>query len=229
MIKIPLLGDWIDLVYPPTCPHCGELLPNPSICCSPCLAQIYTTDFHRRPMFNTASFRLGAAQHQGAVSLYYYDSISPLRAYVFALKYRGMSHWARFFGQYYGAILANSAFIQGVDEIITIPLHPSRIRQRGYNQSEYFAQGLAAVLKIPVNTKALRRIKRTKQQALISDKKERQTNLANAFQLIGPIAPSVLLVDDILTTGSTILSACEALSAANTVQEIRIATIGITI
>ncbi len=98
--------------------------------------------------------------------------------------------------------------------VCAIPLHPRRQKWRGFNQSEIAAKVLAQGLNLPY-CKLLRRIKNTQTQKNL-DAKKRQTNLANAFQLLPlPVLPEkVILVDDICTTGQTFLAASLALKQA---------------
>lgn len=91
-----------------------------------------------------------------------------------------------------------------VEEIIPVPLYPSKQRRRGYNQAELLADALGRAMQIPVNKKAVFRIRRTKPQKNLDDR-QREQNLRGAFGVsVQWRAPaSVLLVDDIYTTGST--------------------------
>ena len=108
-----------------------------------------------------------------------------------------------------------SDFFDDTDVIIPIPLHPRRLRQRGYNQSDYIARGLADVLHIPVDTTHIERILNNPQQALTQGK-EREKNVEGVFAVNHPeemYRRHILLIDDVITTGSTIRSCLEAMSA----------------
>ena len=92
-----------------------------------------------------------------------------------------------------------------VDFLVPVPLHPARLRERGYNQSLEIALGLGEVLGMPVLEGVLRRCKNTAQQAQLAAS-QRQRNVESAFSLEEPLPPGrcIALVDDVLTTGATI-------------------------
>jgi ComF family protein len=103
------------------------------------------------------------------------------------------------------------------DLVVPLPLHPSRLRERGYNQALLIAWGLAGALGTPVEEGALVRLRRTGHQAKL-DRVERLHNLAGAFGVHASrkkeppwVGRTVLLVDDVLTTGATATAAAEAL------------------
>ncbi len=98
------------------------------------------------------------------------------------------------------------------DVIIPIPLHPKRLRDRGYNQSALLARELGRQLQLPVAEDLLVRTRATAPQVGL-DALQRQENVRNAFRCVGPIAETkrVLLVDDVCTTGATLAAAAVAL------------------
>jgi ComF family protein len=97
---------------------------------------------------------------------------------------------------------------------VPVPLHPARQRERGYNQAALLAQPLAAALGLPYDAHVLRRVKPTPPQVGLS-RQERQRNLRHAFSAEPGIAGrTIVLVDDVVTTGSTLASAAQACLAA---------------
>ncbi|HOW35113.1 MAG TPA: ComF family protein [Candidatus Omnitrophota bacterium] len=102
------------------------------------------------------------------------------------------------------------------DLVIPIPLHPTRLRERGYNQSQLLSQRLSGKFNLQQNEKILKRIVHTKNQALLG-KKERWTNIHGAFRIndqFPVFKKSVLVVDDLLTTGATISEVAKVLKEA---------------
>ena len=94
-----------------------------------------------------------------------------------------------------------------------MPLHPKRLRERGYNQAEYIARGISEITGIPIDTTHVTRIRNTPQQAL-QDGEERKTNVANAFAVNHPEEmrhKHILVVDDLITTGETMRSCLAAM------------------
>lgn len=106
--------------------------------------------------------------------------------------------------------------IEQFDFMVPIPLHPTRKRERGYNQSFLLASQLSRIFNINLNINLLIKTKNTKNQSLLS-KKERWTNITGAFKIKNPNEvnnKSILLIDDLLTTGATSSEAAKALKSA---------------
>jgi ComF family protein len=106
----------------------------------------------------------------------------------------------------YGQALMDSTDYQKADIIIPVPLHPRKLKKRGYNQSDLFAKGLSNILGIPSDTNILKQIISTETQTKKS-RFSRYENMKDIFEVINPDAVEgkhVLLVDDVITTGATI-------------------------
>jgi ComF family protein len=119
-------------------------------------------------------------------------------------------------GRLFGIELLGTPFA-GVDFIHPVPLHPGKFRKRGYNQSELIANGIAGVLNLPVLNDRVIRVTETPTQTRKS-RYERWENVRNTFQVRFPEAirnKHVLLVDDVITTGSTLEACVEALLTVN--------------
>jgi ComF family protein len=101
--------------------------------------------------------------------------------------------------------------------LVPVPLAPKRLRDRGYNQSEHLARALGVVAGKPVRANALRRIRETPTQTSLTPE-ARMANVAGAFQAEGVQGSRVVLVDDVFTTGATLLAAAQALRRAGAVQ-----------
>jgi ComF family protein len=132
-----------------------------------------------------------------------------LRGAVVSFKYHG--EWAR--AEHLGALVATAASdLTPADAVIPVPLHSSRLRQRGFNQSMLVARNMAAQLGLPVE-EALVRTRRTEVQAQLGAR-ARQGNVSGAFSLAPNVIAadrSYILVDDVVTTGSTLAACTEAL------------------
>ena len=147
---------------------------------------------------------------------------------VYQLKYGNKPAIGETLGRYYGFILSKRSWDSDFDYIVPIPLHPRKLQQRGYNQSDYFAKGLATSLGIPWHNQYVSRVKETDTQTQ-KGRTERLQNLANAFyitdqKVVG--GKHILLVDDVVTTGTT-LEACGLSFLEAGTKEISIATIGV--
>ena len=163
---------------------------------------------------------------RSAFALWKFDRDEPVRMVLHRLKY-GNCPWI---GYHLGSTISAStpACPSGSwDYIVPVPLHPRRLLERGYNQSEWIARGLGRALDVRVTPQALARRKNTKSQTDLS-KEDRTSNVSGAFVIDGDTdltGSSVLLVDDTLTTGATLTAAATTLveSGASVVQPVAVA------
>jgi ComF family protein len=134
----------------------------------------------------------------------------PLDGYVRALKYRG----ARNLGRALGLLLAAALYGGDVDALVPVPLHPRRLRERGYNQSVEIARPVSRALRLPL---LLSRIDRRSAQVPQAGRTaaERLRNVAAAFAVGRDVAGRrIAIVDDVITTGATVNALASALLAA---------------
>lgn len=152
---------------------------------------------------------------------------SPFRTLTTAVKYtpsvQKLIHQLKFAGIKEAGLLCarliyTAAVIPSADLITSAPLHPKRQKARGYNQAEIIGRELGKLTKIPYQP-LLERRRATKAQALTSSKEERQENLAGAIKLLPDLQDyhnlSILIVDDVFTTGSTLVACASELSKLN--------------
>ncbi len=129
------------------------------------------------------------------------------------VKYQSFKRLGFSFGVMLGKLLQNSNMTD-YDFIVPVPIHSAKERERGFNQSDIISNGISSVLSIPVNKKLIKRKSYTQTQTLLS-KEERKTNVADVFvpfnENIELINKKCLLIDDVLTTGSTINFAAKEL------------------
>jgi predicted amidophosphoribosyltransferase len=110
-----------------------------------------------------------------------------------------------------GRLMANLVIVQGITCVSHVPLHPKRMRERGYDQSAKLAHHLARSCNLTFRPDLLRRTRQTKQQALLP-RSDRPANVAGAFLATRELRDhTILLVDDVSTTGATMLAAGHAL------------------
>ncbi|WP_419241857.1 ComF family protein [Cardinium endosymbiont of Nabis limbatus] len=225
-----LIAGLLDLLFPPICVGCnGKLVQGEKWVCTICFGSFPETNSHK--LADNAiviNHFLGKTHIAYGFSLYRLRKKSHLAQVLFAMKYKNQPKIGEMLGQYYGQILSETLAMETIDGIVAIPLHPKRFKERGYNQSDFFAKGLSVSLKTPVYTKCIERIRHTPSQTT-KNKKERIANLEGAFQVTAPALLSgkrLLLVDDILTTGATLASCTNALLAAGA-AEVSIATIAV--
>ena len=137
-----------------------------------------------------------------------------VREAVHVLKYQGVRALAPVLGQLLGEFI--SSINLPADLLAPVPLHPLRERSRGYNQALLLAQEAGKQMTLPVEAKALRRIRHTPSQARSASQDERQANVAGAFAVDVALVQgrSVLLIDDVCTTGATLEACAIALKEA---------------
>jgi len=155
-----------------------------------------------------------------ATALYLFQKGSKVQHLIHQLKYKGRTEIGVRLGKISGRKLMDSNEFSNVSIIIPVPLHPARERARGYNQSDFFAKGISEEMQIPWSRKILYRSVFRQSQTRKS-RFERWKNVENIFQLSdkAEIANKhILLVDDVMTTGSTIESCVKALQQADNVK-----------
>jgi ComF family protein len=205
-----VLKHFFGLLYPNLCEACGcALVGQEHICCLSCLYNLPRTHYWKTPDNPAAQIFWGRVPIVHACSFFFFNKGSRYRTLLHKLKYKGKPEIGVELGRQLGRELKNAPLYQSIDMIIPVPLHPKRQRHRGYNQSERIAVGIAQMTGWEVNTSSLVRTRFTKTQTRKS-REERWENVSDAFALLNaaPLANRhVLLVDDVLTTGST-LEAC---------------------
>jgi len=155
-----------------------------------------------------------------------YNRGSRIRKLIHALKYKGRKDIGIEIGKLYGLRLSESDFMTGIDLLIPVPLHPSRLRKRGYNQSEFIAEGLSEKTGVPVNSGLLVRSSGSSSQTK-RGRYERWKNVEGLFEVTDAEKISglhLLLVDDVITTGST-MEAC--VNALHDAAEVKVSVIAL--
>jgi ComF family protein len=171
------------------------------------------TNFHLKKENPVAQIFWGRANVFSATAFYYFNKGNKVQHLIHQLKYKGSYETGIFIGELMGCELKESALFNTVDMIVPVPLHPKKIKKRGYNQSEMFGKGMTKGLNRPMNTEVLYRQQFTETQTRKS-RTERWENVENVFKVKNPEALSgkhLLLVDDVITTGSTLESCIHAL------------------
>lgn len=202
-----LLQDLAAFALPQRCPGCGALSDRATLLCDECRERIPRL---AAPLCARCLVRgrepSGCLRHPGfAVHVpWIYDERAAL--VVHSLKYGERPGLAAALGR----LLAESVAPQPrADLVLEVPLHPARLRERGYNQAALLADALAEALAVPRVRRALERVRPTRPQARLGPA-ARRANVAGAFRVRIPAALAgrkILIVDDVLTTGAT-LDAC---------------------
>jgi ComF family protein len=205
----------INLFFPEVCLGCSRLLlSNELVICTRCRHEIPQTLHYLNP--NNEAFRKFygkiAVEHVSAFA--YFQKKGLLQPIIHALKYQEMEAVGTLFGHWYAADLKNLEFIKDVDLIIPVPLHPRKLRERGYNQVSSFGRSLSEELQIELNESLLIRTVYSKTQTkknLLSRTEVQNKNIFDVSETNSYQGKHILLIDDVLTTGSTLEACCRAL------------------
>ena len=204
-----LFGDFLALFFPELCAACGmNLFRNEQVICTNCIYHLPVTNFHSDPENKLARQLWGRFPFIQATSFVYFQKGNRVQNIMHHLKYNNRPEAGYRMGQLYAYELNMTLQWLKPDLIIPVPLHPSKMKKRGYNQSEYIARGMASVLNIPLILNNLIRIENTETQTRKS-RFARYENLKDAFLVreTGVLNDKhILLVDDVMTTGATLES-----------------------
>lgn len=214
----------LDVVYPPRCLGCGARPETPQLpLCPRCLQSL-----ERAPEGGVATrldrLPMGSEVFNGTLALWVFDKESPLQAVQHALKYENRPRYGVPLGRLLGDAFAESH--PRPDGVVPVPLHETRRLERGYNQSAMLAEGVADALDCPARPDLLARPYPTRSQTGLS-REDRWRNVRNAFTAApSGVGGHWLLVDDVLTTGSTAVAAGQTLEDAGA-GSLSLATLGL--
>jgi ComF family protein len=201
-----ILSDFLSLLYPDLCLICSEnLLKSEQHICLKCLSEIPVTNYHSISNNPVEKRFWGKINIESATSFYFFTKGSPFQKLIHELKYRNNKEVGIYLGKYAAANIASGTFFEGIDVIVPVPLHPAKYKKRGYNQSELLCKGLADFTGYATDFSNLRRTKETETQTKKSVY-DRYMNTSGIFEVQNPEIfenKHILLVDDVLTTGST--------------------------
>lgn len=205
-----MLKNIINLFFPPVCAGCHSFLgSNENVICTLCRHNIPLTNHHLNPENEAFKKFYGRIPVEYTSAMLYFHKKGIVQELIHNLKYKGQEEIGGVLGKWYAADLMNLERLQSVDEIIPVPLHKRKLRERGYNQLTRFGATLSEGLHIPYNPDLLVRNIYSKTQS-----KKNLLNRSEGIDLTFDVTFSekdhnkhFLLIDDVITTGST-LEAC---------------------
>lgn len=207
------MSDILSVILPACCHICGRPLPRTrQYICGGCLADlpVASYDLRRNPMTDALTL---IPEGIDGTAFMRYNIDNACAALIHDFKYRGYSRLARTLGREAAAALSDSGFFNSVDKIIPVPLHRSKLRKRGYNQALEIARGLGDFTGIPVERNLVATRSHGTQTRL--SRTARQKNVEGVFAVRHPEqleGCTLLIVDDVFTTGATLLSAAKEIS-----------------
>jgi ComF family protein len=228
-LTVSLADDFLSILFPRVCHACGDhLVRNETLICSACHVAIPKTGFHLRRDNYAEKLFWGRCRLEKAAAWAYYVKSGRMTRLIYRFKYNGIREIGSELGRIYGIALTESGFMDDIDIIVPVPLHRRKERRRGFNQSLVLADAIAAVSGKPVNSCSLTRVTKTETQTVRS-RIERWKNVEGIFAVEDGSSlqnSHVLLVDDVITTGSTIDACTTALS---NIEGIRVSAVAMAV
>jgi len=223
---LQLISDFTALFYPELCLTCGKkLVAMETFICLDCLDDLPRTAFHHDAGNKIAQLFWGRVMVENATSWLFFRKGSRYQKLVHFLKYKGLKEVGEEMGKLFGQDLRESPFCEA-ELVLPVPLHPRKLKLRGYNQSEWIARGIANSLGIPLISNLLERVVFTDTQTR-KNRFERWQNVEGIFRVTDPEMVKkrhILVVDDVVTTGSTLEAAAVTLLKAGAAK-VSIATL----
>lgn len=212
----------LDLISPRVCVMCGRrLAPTEEAICNKCYFHLPRTEYWLHAYDNEMAKKFWhLIPIERAAAFFFYEPQSEVANIIYQLKYKDHPEIGFVMGRMMATEMKASGFFDGIDAIVPIPLTKKRFRQRGYNQSEEIAKGISAGTGLPVYTDVVRRVRFKDSQTHLF-RWGRLENVENVFQLVegAPIADKhLLLIDDVVTTGSTMIACAKELTKATGVK-----------
>lgn len=214
---LPLVRTLLDFAFPPLCPGCGEYVEDDRTICGACHGRFDIYDF---PFCIRCRLQVGvwpecpSCRHELLPLFAYGNYEDPLKQVIAEMKFHGVLDSIPIITGELVENFADRIASRQPDCLVPVPLHPSREYDRGYNQSVHIAESLATGLDLPVRTDLIiRTARRHPQQTLPAAK--RATNIRGVFKPDDeqPERMRILLVDDVVTSGETVLEMSRVLDA----------------
>lgn len=204
-----IIHNFLSLFFPELCVVCNERLSEgEEHICTECLILLPKTNFHLQPDNRLEQFFAGRIPFRHIAAFAYFVKGGSIQHIIHELKYNRNPQLGRLAGELCGENLKGSDFISPIDLLVPVPLHPKRLRERGYNQSLEICKGISSVLQIPIEENALIRTINNQSQTK-NARFDRWKNVENIFSVIDEKVfqeKHILLIDDVITTGSTLES-----------------------
>lgn len=222
--------DFVGLLFPRICACCGNnLWSGEHIICISCSHKLPRTHYYPESDNPVAQIFWGRVRISQATAYLFFNKGNRVQKLIHQLKYKGRKDIGIYLGKIFGDELNSCGIWTRASYIIPVPLHPRKLAKRGFNQSEEIARGLSETLNIPLANNVLIR----KAASSTQTRKNRFQRWKNVEQIFGITHPeiirnkTIMLVDDVITTGATIESCTQTLLQIEGVT-IQVVAIGFT-
>ena len=216
-----LYRNILDFFFPRTCAMCGKRLgEEEASLCVPCIRGLDRFGYEGNDEHGTLERLFWGQLPIERVTSFFYYSGKNHRRIIHNLKYKQREDVGEDVGALFAEELMETGFFDGIDGIVTMPLHHSKLRERGYNQCDSIARGIQKVTGIPIIDGVVERMVNNETQTH-KNIVERKENVKGIFRLKDASlveGKHILLVDDVLTTGSTLISCGSELAKAPNVR-----------
>jgi len=212
-------SDLVALFYPELCTGCNEPLPKGvQHVCVKCRYDLAKTGNHKLEIDALTEKFKNIVSIRDLFAYCFFQKGSKFQHIIHHIKYQNRPEIAVMLGRWYANELKREYDHLAVDLIIPVPLHASKFRSRGYNQSEEIAKGIAEVFEVPIDNEAIKRVKSNSSLTGLG-KVDRIKVLQDTYVLSDSEQKkledkNLLIVDDIMTTGSTLIACYDAVEKA---------------
>lgn len=204
-----MFGEILSVLFPNNCSACEQpLARGESVVCTACLTALPYTDYHSYADNPVEKLFWGRAPLKAGAALFYFNKGNRVQRLMHQLKYHKDTEVGLTIGRMIGARIKGNQRFSDIDRVVPVPLHPKKLKKRGFNQAELIARGISEESGIVLDTESLFRAVNNPTQTRKS-RFDRYKNVAGVFQLKdfdSKKCRHVLLVDDVVTTGSTLES-----------------------
>jgi len=215
------LQDFISLFYPQICLGCKQpLVKNEKLLCLSCLLNLPQTNFHKLRDNKIEKIFTGRFPFQKATAFLYFAKGGIVQSILHHLKYKNFPEIGVMMGEITGRQLKKDNFFNDIDFLVPVPLHPNKKKKRGYNQSEVICQGIKKATGTKLSTDNLVRSTFSETQTRKS-RFDRWLNVEKIFAVQNPenfTNKHILLIDDVVTTGSTVEACATKLSTIENIK-----------
>jgi len=225
-----MFHDFVNLLYPAVCHICeAELLKNEHLICTSCLHDLPVTSYHLDNENPVKKVFYGRVKIRKATALLHFRKKAGVQHLIHDLKYRGHREIGIYLGKWLGEELSAIPEWQNIDVVIPVPLHKTKLKQRGFNQVEDFGKEIAKAIHAEYLDDILLKVSSTQSQTL-KGRLSRWGKLEETLDIRNPekvLNKHILIVDDLVTTGAT-LEACAHKLLEIPGVELSVATMAIT-